>query len=238
MKKSLFMFLLLTICTMAEAQNATRLKTRFVQSQFDIKWSIPTSFTADAWSQNHFIYSTTDKPKGKVAAGYIYDLGATSTNGDCRLLYASLSQMALSYHGHVGNVYKSFVAHELYSAANNGLDIHEKEELTDELNKRICIYTGSQAKKEYNADSVYVVDFPNVSDKMAPGYNHCIGIYLCKTGYMPIIIKSLLNDNGYQNKDKYIKLTQKAVRFGKKGWTYNANKLMAAQKELQQALTE
>ncbi len=236
MRKKFVLFLLLSICTMVKAENAAELKCRFMQSQFDIQWSIPQGFTADVWSTTKYTYFTTALPKNKVVAGYIYDLGATSEDGNCRLLYASLTQLAISYHGHVDNVYKSFASHELFSAINNGYNIHAKEELTAEEAQQINIYSGKQAKEEYNADSVYVIDFPNVSDKMAPRYTHCIGLYLCKAGYLPIMVKVLLTDNGYQDKDKYITLTQKAVRFGKKGWSYNAEKLRKADEKLQKSL--
>lgn len=236
MRKPLAILMLLSVCIMAKAQKSVQLKTQFVQSQFDINWKIPTGFSAEEWAKPYYFYSTTALSKNKVAAANMYDLGATSDNKNCRLLYASLTELATVFQGHIESVYHSFAAHELYTAINNGHYIHQKEELTAEQAQQIKIYSGKQACEEYNADSVYVIDFPNVSDKMAPGYNHCIGIYLCKAGYFPIMVKCLLNDKGYQEKEKYIAITQKAVRFGTKGWSYNADKLRKENEKLQKAL--
>lgn len=238
MRKSLVILMLLSIAMMTKAQNSASRMTKFVQKQFDIQWSIPTGFSADEWSKPYYLYSTVALSENKVAAGYIYDLGATSSDRNCQLLYGSVSQMAESYHGRVESVYRSFATHELYTAINNGYFIHQKEELSPESTKLIQIYSGARAKEEYNADSVYVIDFPNVSDKMAPGYTHCIGFYLCKGGYMPIMVKCLLTDAGYQVKDKYIRLTQKAVRFGNKGWKYDAKKLQKDIEKLQKAIKQ
>lgn len=233
MRKVILTILLVTTCTVAMAKSGVRDKMNFVRTQFDINWAIPKGFKAEKWDKIETIYGTVKSTESKVAAGNVYWMGAASADGNCRLLYQMVYMLAAAKEAEKVNVFDTFVKHELYSAVNGGYYIHEREEMKPEWNKYLTITSGEEARTAYNADSVYVVDFPNVSPAIAKGYNHCVGLYLCRSGHMPIIVMCLLNDAGYQQKDKYVAALRQAVRYGDREWKYNREEADAAYNKIQ-----
>ena len=228
MKKLIFTMLFVVTCTMAMAKGGVRDKMKFVQTHFDISWTIPKGFKAEKWDGIDKIYGTVKSTNKKSAAGNLYWMGAVSADGNCRLLYQHIYMMAGISETTKINVFDMFVTSELYSAVNGGYYMHEKKTIKPEWNKYLTIASGPEVRAAYNADSIYVVDFPNVSTAFAAGYNHCIGLYLCRAGHMPAIVMCLLNDDGYRQKNKYVKAVKQAVRFGDREWVYNRDEAAKA----------
>ena len=228
MKKVLLTVLFFATCTMAMAKKNLKDKIDFMQTHFDITWAIPEGFKAEEWYRGEKMYSTVAPPKGGSAAVNLYWMGAMSADRNCRLLYQSTMVLAGGAASGKASVFSSFVVHELYSAVNGESAWKKNEEMKPEWNKYLTIASGPEARTAYNADSVYMVDFPNVSERFATGYNHCIGFYMVNADHMPIIVMCLLNDAGYQQKDKYIQAVRQAVRFGDSKWAYNDKKASKA----------
>lgn len=222
MRKVLLTALFIAMCTMAMAKKNLRDKIDFTQKYFDITWAFPEDFKAEEWYRGEEIYSTMVPSKGGSGAGNVYWMGAMSADRNCRLLYQSTMILASTMAPEKNTVFSTFVEHELYCAVN-GRDTqgHNKAKMKPEWNKYLTIMSGEEALTAHNADSVYVVDFPNVSERFATGYNHCIGFYMVKADHLPIILMCLLNDAGYQQKDKYIQAVRQAVRFGDRKSVYN-----------------
>lgn len=234
MKKVLLTALLFATCTMAMAKKNLKDKIDFMQTHFDITWAIPEGFKAEEWYRGEKMYSTVAPPKGGSAAVNLYWMGAMSADRNCRLLYQCTGVLAGTTGVKKITVFSTFVEHELYCAVNGkGPWGHNKAKMMPEWNKYVTIMSGEAARTAYNADSVYVVDFPNVSERFATGYNHCIGFYMVNADHMPIIVMCLLNDAGYQQKDKYIQAVRQAVRFGDRKWVYNDKKASEAFNRIQ-----
>lgn len=69
-----------------------------------------------------------------------------------------------------------------------------------------------------NADTAAIYSFSldkigiNYMDK----YNKCIGVYLRKAGHPALLMKLMLTDEGYKNKDKYLKEMLGSIKYGDK----------------------
>lgn len=237
--KQLIITLLLAISgTMAAAKSITQQKIDFVRSQFDISWAIPTGFKAEKWERPEQIYATTGTEGGKPTAGSMYWMGAVSADAHCRLLYQSVAVLPQLQCASEINVFRSFVQHELYAAIHGSSNLHTGEPLLADWSRYVSIQDGEQARTAFNADSVYVVDFPNVSASSAKGYTHCIGLYLCKAQYMSVMVKCLLTDEGYQRRDQYIRQMQQAVKYGNSQWTYDREAAIKAYDKIQRSFTK
>ncbi len=64
-----------------------------------------------------------------------------------------------------------------------------------------------------NADHFIVYEF-ETSDAKWSEYKHCVGLALRKGNHFAFPIKILINDNGLQEKDKYIDIALRSVKYG------------------------
>ena len=69
-----------------------------------------------------------------------------------------------------------------------------------------------------NADTVaiYTLDLSPIGIDYMDKYNKCIGVYMRKYGHPALILKIMLDDEGYADKDKYIRTLFDNVRYGDK----------------------
>lgn len=77
----------------------------------------------------------------------------------------------------------------------------------------ITVLTGEEAAKYSNADTVVLYNIQLRKQAMGK-YDRCVGIYLRKYGHPAMLLKVLLTNTAYKNKDKYINNLIKAVRYG------------------------
>ena len=68
------------------------------------------------------------------------------------------------------------------------------------------------------ADTAVIYEFKLDSPYMAymNRYNHCIGVYLRKYGHPAMLLKLLLDDEGYIDKDKFLSQMLNNIHFGNK----------------------
>lgn len=110
----------------------------------------------------------------------------------------------------------------LYKAKMYGdmqLALHQPESAKpSELLKNVKVYTGNDAAKIMNADTVYVAEYilekPEISFEDNKGsFSHCIAIYAMKAGYTSYVGYILTNDTSDEEKQKRIKTLTDAVRY-------------------------
>lgn len=93
----------------------------------------------------------------------------------------------------------------------------------------VQVVADADMSKYANADTaaVYDMNFDRMGINFMNRYNHCIGIYLRKHGHPLLALKVFLNDEGYANKDKYIRDLLDNVHYGD-----NTTPLLEAEKKV------
>ncbi|SFG17701.1 hypothetical protein [Prevotella sp. KH2C16] len=224
----LAMLLLMNAAVCAQPGERQKRKCAYVKSEFDIEWNIPKGFYVG--EEDNLVYGPNlSRKSGAVYGGFTYWMTALSQGGDCKLLYPLLTLLTRLYQREPGDGSAANIQlqNELFGAVNDGLPPYHEAWLKPEWAKYITAYGGEKARRDFNADPVFVVDFPIIrpfQDK----YTYCLGIYLKKSGYFPVFLKCLLTDQGYREKEQYLDAARQAVKYGDGPWNYDRKKIEEA----------
>ncbi len=218
------MLLLMNASICAQTSKRQRLKCEYVKSEFDIEWNIPRGFHVG--EEDELVYGPNMSHKPDVTySGFTYWMTALSQGEDCKLLYPQFFLLTRFYQKKPeDNLANTMLQDELFSTVNDGRPIFHETCLKPEWMKYITAYGGEEARHDFNADSVFVVDFP-ITRPFQDKYTHCLGIYLKKAGYFPVFLKCLLTDQGYREKERYLAAARQAVRYGNGPWSYDQKKI-------------
>lgn len=198
------------------AESATDLKQAFVDRELCISYILPDGYTA---AENRMLIYSVYKTKHILNAGFPYTIAATSSDSCALLLYADAGLLAYTFSAYTGD----------FGARAHMDCVHELAQTLDEndrADRHITTLKGSDAAC-WNADSAYVVDFPKATVYQEK-YTHCIGLYIMKHGYIPVYLKCLLTDDGYQNRAAYMAHMRTAVKYRGAPWTYDPLKIREA----------
>ncbi len=85
-----------------------------------------------------------------------------------------------------------------------------------DINPMIEVISNKDMSRFANADTAVIYSF-ELSEPYVPfmeRYNHCVGVYLRKYGHPALLLKLVLDDEGYKDKDAYLSELLSSVRYG------------------------
>lgn len=97
-------------------------------------------------------------------------------------------------------------------------DVQRKNDI--DFNKYVKVLTDKDARKYFNADSVFVADMP-IREPYKEIYKYCIGLYVCKRDRPKLFFKIFLTEKGKEEEDKYLKKLYKRVWYRNDNWVYD-----------------
>lgn len=180
-------------------------------SEYDIELSIPEGFkpisfiTAGSKLGMRFFEHSDCFPN---VPNTFYPLGLESGEQDAMFLYPALYFDFGNQTLRLGNEIET----ELRA-------VHKDCEL--DVNPYVDIFDVRKLKGFANADTVAIYDF-RPDSFLSPGidtarFKHCVGVYLRSKNHPALLLKILLTDEGYINKDEYIGLLLDNVKYGELG---------------------
>lgn len=171
-------------------------------NEYDTKISIPDNFEpVDLRASSFYINSSPCFPNTPQS---IYPLGLQNLDKSVMMLFPTL-------YFDMGN-----------ETLRRGTEI-EKEIRADfkecdlDINPYVSIYNVKGKKDFANADTIaiYEISPKNCSALYADTYPYCVGIYLRKADHPALLLKLLLNNDTYKDKEEYIRLFLDNVKYGK-----------------------
>lgn len=92
-----------------------------------------------------------------------------------------------------------------------------RKDLALDVRPMIEITADKDMSKYANADTVviYELEFDPINGFLY-SFRHCVGVYLRKSGHPAMLLKVVMNDEGYQKKDFYVRQLLDSVRYGDK----------------------
>lgn len=102
-------------------------------------------------------------------------------------------------------------------------DIYGRNE--DNFRSNIEIISGKDLKAYANADTVaiYHIDFKVTGINFMDKYNHCVSVGLRKAGHPGLLLRIMLDDEGYKEKDKYLRRLLDSISYGDNAVLKNDN---------------
>lgn len=94
---------------------------------------------------------------------------------------------------------------------------YNKNDLSIDIRPLIEIVADEDMSRYSNADTavVYELEFDYFNDFLK--HNHCVGVYLRKASHPAMLLKIVMNDEGYEKKDIYVRQLLDCVRYGDNG---------------------
>lgn len=71
--------------------------------------------------------------------------------------------------------------------------------------------------------AIYHIDFKMTGIDFMDKYNHCVSVGLRKVGHPGLLLRIMLDDEGYKDKDKYLRLLLDSISYGDKAVMKNDN---------------
>ncbi len=82
----------------------------------------------------------------------------------------------------------------------------------DNVAESVVKLVNAEAKQWGNADTVYIVDFPQAKP-LVKRYTHCVAVYMAKAGRTPIFLKLLFTDKGYVERNAIMNKVKGCMRY-------------------------
>lgn len=142
-----------------------------------------------------------------------YVVGFESSDGNAVMLYPS----TWLTEGLTDDAYRLGAASLEGEAVSIGAELRTAYRNADlDIVPLVEVIANDDMSQYANADTVAFYQFS--LDKVGINYmdknNHCVGVYLRKIGHPALLLKLMLNDEGYQNKDKYLRDMLGSVHYG------------------------
>lgn len=133
-----------------------------------------------------------------------YIVGLQSPDGNAAFLYPSIAL----------NVERSTIEGGIHSIDAELRSAHRNTNL--DVCPLVDVIVHDNMSQYANADTVAIYHFEldKVGVDYMNKYNHCIGVYLRKYAHPGLLLKIMLNDEGYANRDKYLRELFANVKMG------------------------
>lgn len=223
MKKHFFKlalaFALLANAAGASAQSEFSLDQRLFNDAFAVSLSVPKGFRYMENSHHIFVVFSLDKKfhdRKNICGGALCQ--AQSDDGNARVLYPypyfKGSNEMETFLGNPEGEYnlKSLWRKELAYTADKELLNLAPGQWNKDWDKYIEVHAGDGLCRDYNADTVRVIDFPTDS-VFFEKYTHCIGVYISRHDRMTTQFKILLTDEAYAHKQEWIDRVKGCVKY-------------------------
>lgn len=152
----------------------------------------------------------------------IYSLGLEADNNDAMILLPNLF-----FDGGNATLRRGREIESEIRAVHNNPDL--------DINPYVDIYDVRNRSGYANADTVaiYELNAHKADALFSDRYPHCIGIYLRKSHHPAILLKLLLSDEGYANKNDYVNTLFNHINYGR-----NATPLILIEYQLKDYYTD
>lgn len=132
-------------------------------------------------------------------SNYLYCATAMSKDRECMVLYPYLIFAKKYAERPFAFCQTQFLSECSSAKADNGA-------------AKVVKLSDAEAKQWGNADTVYIVDFPQAKP-LVKRYTHCVAIYMAKAGRTPIFLKLLFTDKGYVERTAVINKVKGCMRY-------------------------
>lgn len=233
MKKIILSTLLLCFSVSITAQNTTWTDAiaKYDKKLFGVEFSVPEGFKAND-SRKMVYYFPNMKANDKDSKRdltLLYSNGIQSEEHDCEVLLpclfftsakADFGKMSFNDESPF-KVCTEVCNSEVQNSLLYGGMGDDKKAFAVECSKRIKRLDGGEANAFGNADMVYIADY-EVTTKCWGMYTHAMGIYLSKSNKVPLFVKILLTDKGYERRNEIMEQIKNCVKFDNDAWEYNS----------------
>lgn len=124
---------------------------------------------------------------------------------------------------------------ELANAIDSTIASYTAKDWKRKWNKHITVHHADSVSRAYNADSVWIVDFPKDS-VFFHRYTHCIGVYMSRHNRVPTLFKVLLTDSAYAHRKQWLDHVKGCVRYMDKPDTLSLERYDEASKYFLEAM--
>lgn len=210
----LFLFSLLLAQAFAQNQVSYKDISTFASKAYDITYKKPKGFTDLKLSR--YWWMPGDKSWG---IGLPYDLMFQSKDSNCMILYSPV----LLFSQAPFNLFSASDQVRRELAAALGMENKKgylKNTLGIDYDKYMTIWVREEARRSFNADSVFIVELP-LKNAYRDKYNYCTGIYVSKKDRPDLFFKCFFTEEGKQQEQKYLKPLYKKVRYRNEEWRYD-----------------
>lgn len=90
---------------------------------------------------------------------------------------------------------------------------HNLRDMKLDVTPLISVIANEDMSAYANADTAVIYEF-DFHRPLLDQYRHCVGIYLRKYAHTPLLLKIALNDAGYADKEKYIRILLDNISYG------------------------
>lgn len=206
---------LLTVTTVyAQSHPSFEEKQLFCKQNIGIELYQVEDFATDTTDFNIFCVG---KAKENLSRpGSVYWIRATAFGNNTVLLYPTMDIMLPGMAESISHYNKKqdlLITDELALATLGGVPIHKNACWQPDWGKHVTIHAHDDYAKTFNADTVFVVDFPSDCSEFDKNGKHCIGFYLKKEGRYSTNFKLLLTDEGYQHRQEWIDRMKGCIKF-------------------------
>jgi hypothetical protein len=159
--------------------------------------------------------------RGKVGIGYVYAPVIQSENKECMILYSGWPVWHIPpTEGYARN----HIAGELQAALGlvnaRGLP---RRDTTLVLDDYVTVFSGDDARKMFNADSVFIYDLP-LEEPFREVYAYRTGLLVYRKGRAIMLFKCFFTEEGKKREKEYIQRLHKKVRYKNGKWIYDGKK--------------
>ncbi|WP_125040445.1 hypothetical protein [Bacteroides faecalis] len=217
-RRSIHLFILSLIALSLSAQNEKNTfdsYAKFISKNLDITWKKPKRFidlkTFTVWgpeSQNH-------------KSAFFYHTVLQSKDSNCLIMYPDIvSLVGINLH-----LDETLTRNQMINDINTALDLTNKrgiisKNLDTDIKKSIKTFTDKDAKKLFNADTVFIAPIP-ISNAYQGKYTYCTGVYIYKAKRPPMFIKCFFNEKGKNNERQYLDMLYKTIKYRNDNWVLN-----------------